>query len=61
MMTGVLFDFSLDFWCARGLMTASLDRCSFRASTTLSAEVSSSLLLGLLLTGVGIRLPTTSG
>jgi len=27
----------------------------------LSAEVSSSLLLGLLLTGVGIRLPTTSG
>jgi len=60
-MTTPLFDFSLEFWSARRLMTASSGRCPFRAPTMLSAEVSSSLLLGLLLTGVGIRLPTTSG
>ena len=41
-------------------MTAGFDFGRYRASATLSAGVSSSLL-GLLLTGVGISLPTTSG
>jgi hypothetical protein len=39
-------------------MTASFDNRRLRASMTLPVVVSGSLLLGLVLTGVGISLPT---
>jgi hypothetical protein len=42
-------------------MTASSTSVCRPASLTPPAVVSSSLLLGLVLTGVGISLPTTSG
>ena len=43
-------------------MTASSERRAFQASMTPSVGVSSSLLLGLLLTSVGIiRMPTAAG
>ena len=56
------FDFSAPFWSPRGLMTPSSTCRAFRASRTPSVGVSSSLLLGLLLTSVGIiRMPTAAG
>ena len=56
------FDFCARFWLTeRLLMTASTGRRVFRASSTSGAGVSNSLLLGLLLTGVGISLPTRTG
>ena len=55
-------DFFLRIWSSRRLMTASSTCRAFRASSTPSVGVSSSLLLGLLLTGVGIiRMPTAAG
>jgi len=42
-------------------MTASFTRASFAASSTPAAGVSRSLLLGLLLTSVGITVPTATG
>jgi len=42
-------------------MTASSTRVSFAASSTPAAGVSRSLLLGLVLTTVGISLPTAAG
>jgi hypothetical protein len=59
-MTTIL-TFDARIWSPESLMTASAAMLRSFASPTRTAVVSPSLLLGLVLTIVGISLPTTSG
>lgn len=60
-MTGAALTFYARVWFSKRLMTASAANLTSFALRARTAVVSRSLLPGLVLTIVGISLPTTSG